>query len=280
MNSYFTMIAHQTRAVRGVLLCSAALLLSLHTPLQAAETELEKLTATELRSRVAAGTSTILIPIGGTEQSGPYLALGKHNLRGQVLAQRIAQSLGNAVVAPVLAYVPEGAIHPPTGHMRFAGTISIPEAAFEALLEGVARSFKQHGFHDVVLLGDHGGYQKNLEHVASRLNREWAHDPQTRVHALPEYYQAVSVSYVNTLRQRGFSMAEIGTHAGLADTAVTLALVPELVRSAALAHAGKPSESEGVYGDPRRATDELGQLAVKQIIETSVAAIKRATVVR
>ena len=85
---------------------------------------LEDLTWTELKEQVAAGKTTILIPIGGTEQSGPYMALGKHNERAHLLAQKIAEKLGNAIVAPVIAYVPEGSVNPPTAHMRFAGTIT------------------------------------------------------------------------------------------------------------------------------------------------------------
>ncbi|MFZ6849558.1 creatininase family protein [Undibacterium sp. RuRC25W] len=244
------------------------------------EVELDHMTWTEVQHRLASGSTTILIPIGGTEQSGPYVALGKHNVRAYLLAQKIAQTLGNALVAPVISYVPEGSIHPPAGHMRFTGTISIPDSAFESMLEGTARSFKQHGFKDVIFLGDHGGYQKNMQKVANRLDREWANDPSCHVVALNEYYQAVSVTYVNTLRRRGFSMAEIGLHAGLADTALTMALDRSLVRSDAMSHAAKPTEADGVYGDPRHATEELGQLAVKQIIDTSVAAIKHVTATR
>ena len=86
---------------------------------------LEELTSTELRDRIAAGTTTVLVPIGGTEQNGPHMVLGKHNVRVRWLAARIAERLGHAVVAPVIAYVPEGAIDPPTEHMRWAGTISV-----------------------------------------------------------------------------------------------------------------------------------------------------------
>jgi hypothetical protein len=81
---------------------------------------LEDLTWTELRDQIHAGKITIIIPIGGTEQSGPDVALGKHNARVKVLSQRIAEGLGNALVAPVIAYVPEGGYAPPTSHMRFA----------------------------------------------------------------------------------------------------------------------------------------------------------------
>ena len=133
---------------------------------------LEELTSTEVGIRVAGGTKTILIPIGGTEQNGELIVLGKHNVRARVLAEEIARRLGSSLVAPVIAYVPEGSIDPPTGHMRGAGTISIPAGAFEQTLEGAARSLLKHGFTTVVLLGDHGGYHGSLRRVAERMNRE------------------------------------------------------------------------------------------------------------
>ena len=258
------------------LLCTLPLLAwtALALPASAASSYVEELTAPEIRERIAAGATTILVPIGGTEQNGPFMVLGKHNVRAHLLAGQIAQRLGNALVAPVIAYVPEGSITPPAAHMRYAGTISIPEPAFEAMLEAAARSFRQHGFREVVFLGDHGGYQKNEQHVAARLNKEWG--ANAHVLALDEYYRAASSGFAVELKKRGYSDAEIGVHAGLADTALTLALDKSLVRTDALAHA-KPGAHDGVTGDPRRASAELGQLAVNQIIETSVAAIQAAT---
>jgi creatinine amidohydrolase/Fe(II)-dependent formamide hydrolase-like protein len=244
---------------------------------QAASDQFDDLTTSELRERIAAGATTVLVPIGGTEQSGPYIALGKHNMRARLLAGQIAQRLGNTLVAQVITYVPEGSIHPPVAHMRFAGTISIPDGAFEAMLEGTVRSLKQHGVREVFLLADHGGYTKNLEHVASRLNREWAKDPGCHVHAVPEYYQAASTGFGALLKKRGFSDAEIGVHAGLADTALTLALDKSMVRTESMKQAAKPTAQEGVNGDPRRATAELGQLGVQLIVDASVAAIRQLT---
>lgn len=242
----------------------------------AAGNYIEDLTWTELRDRVAAGSTTVLVPIGGTEQSGPQMALGKHNLRAKVIAGRIAQRLGNAVVAPTIAYVPEGPIDPPGGHMRFAGTISIPEATFEAMLEATARSFRQHGFRDVVLLGDHGGYQKSLERVAAKLNREWAGRPGCKVIALVDYYRVTQTDFVDALKAKGFSADEIGSHAGLADTSLMLAIDPAMVRADALTQAAKAGPREGVHGDPRRATAELGQMGVGRQIERSVQVIREA----
>ncbi len=212
-----------------------------------AANDLEALTSVELRERIAHGSTTVIVPIGGTEQNGAHMVLGKHNVRAHVLADRIADALGNAVVAPTIAYVPEGSIHPPAAHMKYTGTISIPDAVFEGLLEATARSFKQHGFRDVVFLGDHGGYQSDLTRVADKLNREWARDPACRAHAPLEYYRITQTAYVDALKAHGVSNAEMGTHAGLADTALALAVDPALVRESKLAGpypAGAPAALE------------------------------------
>jgi creatinine amidohydrolase/Fe(II)-dependent formamide hydrolase-like protein len=242
---------------------------------------LEELTSPELAARIAHGATTVLVPIGGTEQNGPYMVLGKHNVRARLLAGQIARQLGDAIVAPVIAYVPEGAIQPPAGHMRFAGTVSVPEAAFEAVLEGAARSLRQAGFREVVFLGDHGGYQAGELRVAERLNREWAGSRACHVHALAEYYRATQTAYVDALKARGFAPAQIGVHAGLADTSLALAVDPALVRADALARApAAPTPAEGVRGDPRHASAALGELGVQRIVQSSVAAIRALAVAK
>ncbi len=234
---------------------------------------LEEMTSPELRDRIAAGTTTALVPIGGTEQSGPHIVLGKHNVRSRVLAGRIAAKLGDAVVAPVVAYVPEGAIAPPAAHMRFAGTISIPDAAFEALLESTAQSLCRHGIRDVFFLGDHGGYQSNEATAAARVNRSGG---GCRAHALGAYYDAATTMFNADLKQRGFADAEIGTHAGLADTALSLAVDPALVRPAQVEQGARGGVRAGVHGDSTRATADLGRVGVERIVDASVAAIRAA----
>jgi creatinine amidohydrolase/Fe(II)-dependent formamide hydrolase-like protein len=240
---------------------------------------LEDMTWTELRDAQRAGKTTIIIPVGGTEQSGPHLALGKHNVRVQVLAARIAESLGNALVAPVVSYVPEGSITPPSGHMRFPGTISIPDATFQALIDGAARSFKQGGFIDVVLIGDHGGYQSQLKAVAQRLNRDWAGTP-ARVHFIEDYYRVTQTAYAQALHAKGLSDAQIGEHAGTADTSLMLAIDTARVRPEQYTAAARDAPANGVNGDPRPSSAALGQAGVDLIVSHSVAAIRRATAAR
>lgn len=239
--------------------------------------QLQDFTWTELRAQIHAGKTTVIIPIGGTEQSGPYVAVGKHNARAAYLSEKIAQQLGNALVAPVVAYVPEGGYAPPTSHMRFPGTITIPDDAFEKLLESAANSFVVHGFRYVVFLGDHGGYQKDLRQVVARLNKAWA-GKHARAILPAEYYQTESEGYAQILRQHGFRDDEIGTHAGLADTSLQLAVAPRMVRLDELRKAPKPGVADGVYGgDPRRSTAQLGKLGVDAIVSRTVEAIRRDT---
>jgi creatinine amidohydrolase len=265
---------HGARLARIVLLLIAALWCAVPAAAQAPNSVfIEDQTWTELRDAVTSGKTTIIIPVGGVEQSGPYMALGKHDVRVRVLSERIARNLGNAFVAPVVAYVPEGGLDPPTEHMRFPGTISVPAAAFREVLKSAAQSFQVHGFKDVVLIGDHGGYQADLKQVADDLNRAWAKTP-ARAHYIAAYYGATQVAYVAALRARGYATAEIGSHAGLADTSLSLAVDPRLVRSDRLRGAAQPGPAQGVYGDPRRSTAALGQLGVSEIVRETMLAIQ------
>ncbi|MBV8334742.1 MAG: creatininase family protein [Alphaproteobacteria bacterium] len=230
---------------------------------------LDELTWTELRDLIRAGKTTIIVPIGGTEQNGPHMTLGKHNRRVQVLSEKIARALGDALVAPVIAYVPEGGVSPPTAHMRFPGTITVPEETFQKELEYAARSFRLAGFHDIVLLGDHGGYQQDEKTVADRLDREWAASP-VRVHAIVEYYRAGESEFAQLLKGKGYQEEAIGSHAGLADTSLMLATDPSLVRTNRL------QPGEGVHGDPSLSNPQLGQLGVDLIVTRTVEAIRKA----
>ncbi len=233
---------------------------------------LEDLTWPELRADIQAGKTTILVPIGGTEQNGPQMALGKHNVRVHALSGKIARALGNALVAPVIAYVPEGDVNHPEGHLKFPGTITVPVGAFEQTLEYAAKSFKLAGFRNIVFLGDHGGYQKADEAVAQLLDREWTGTP-VRAYALTEYYRASETEFAQLLKSKGYSEAEIGSHAGLLDTSLMMAADPSLVRPDLLAET-KPGD--GTHGDPRRSSAALGQLGVELIVSRTVATIRDA----
>ncbi len=232
---------------------------------------LEELTWTEVRDAIRAGKTTIIFPTGGTEQNGPHMVLGKHNFIVRHAAGEIARRLGNALVAPVLAYVPEGNIDPPTGHMRYPGTITLPENIFMKVTEYAARSFRVNGFRDIVLIGDSGPNQKGLQSVALVLNQEWK-NTGVRVHYVSEYYN--EDAFNAWLRSQGEKVEDIGTHAGISDTSQLMALNPSWIRNDKLAP-GKDPTLSGVSGNPARASVAYGRKGLELKIENSVAQIRK-----
>jgi len=255
---------------RVVLIFFVGMLVSPRPALAQRSVFLEELTWTEVGDFVRAGKTTVIIPTGGTEQNGPHMVLGKHNVIVKFTAGEIAKQLGNALVAPVIAYVPEGSIAPPSGHMRFPGTITLPEEFFRKVLEFAARSLQAHGFLDIVFIGDSGGNQSGQKAVADALNREWSSTP-VRVHHIEAYYNANGTD--EWLRQQGESADAIGSHASIPDTSQLLALYPEGVRRDKLA-AGRADDGSGVSGDPTRATAAYGKKGLELKIATGVREIR------
>ena len=226
---------------------------------------LEELTWVEVRDAIAAGKTTVIIPTGGTEQNGPHMALGKHNYLVKYKAGEIATRLGNALVAPVMAYVPEGDINPPTGHMRFAGTITLPQEVFGKVLEYAARSFKQHGFLDIALVGDSGGNQEGQKIVAEALNREWA-ETKVRVHHLTAYYPGRGDDWVMA---QGVSADDVGSHAGTHDTSSLMYLNPSMLRFERMG-SGKAGDGQGHVGNPAKATALFGRQILGMQVDDAV----------
>lgn len=148
---------------------------------------LEEMTWMEVRDAIRDGKTTAIVATGGVEQNGPYVASGKHNFVLSATTEATARELGNALVAPIVKFVPEGSIDPPSGHMNYHATISVRQETFEALLTDVVSSLAVHGFTNVVLFGDSGGNRRGMEAVATALNAKWEGTP-SRVHFVPEYY--------------------------------------------------------------------------------------------
>lgn len=217
--------------------------------------KLADLTWTEVHSAINRGYTTVIIPTGGTEQNGPFVVLGKHHHVVDRTSAVIAEKLGKTLVAPVMDYVPEGDISPQTtGHMSYAGTISLPEKLFQGVLEATARSLHVHGFEEIYFLGDSGGNQAAQISVAGKLMKEWA-GTGVRVASLDAYYDRNG--QFDHLLSEGFSQQEIGYHAGMRDTSELLAIDPSMVRlEARNVIAGTET---GHSGDALQASAALGR---------------------
>lgn len=233
---------------------------------------IEEMTWLEVRDALKAGKTTVILPTGGVEQNGPYLAAGKHNYVLRATAPAIARKLGNALVAPVVPFVPEGGIQPPSGHMLYPSTISVREDTFERLLTDIAESLRVHGFRHVILIGDSGGNVKGMANVANRLSRLWAHRGAT-IHHIPEYYDYPAVKA--WLEKQGIHQKDEGIHDDLAITAQMMAVEPATVRMRERMTTGRFSIN-GVNLAPPEKTIALGRRIVDFRAEITAAAIRKA----
>ena len=245
-----------------------------HTPRPIAALDtvfIEEMTWMEIRDALQDGTDTVIVSTGGVEQNGPYLATGKHNYILQATTEAIARKLGKTLVAPNIAFVPEGNIDPPTSHMRYPGTISLTEETYERLLTEICASLRTHGFRNIVLIGDSGGNQKGLQAVEKALNAKWANG-QTRVSYIPEYYDFGSVA--KYLEEQGIKQVPEGLHDDFAMTAMMMSVDPDTVRSKQRI-AAKKFRINGVDLAPMQKTIEWGKRIIDFRANITVKAIRK-----
>jgi creatinine amidohydrolase len=226
------------------------------------------------------GKTTVLLFNGGTEQRGPQGVTGAHNFIAHATADQIARKLGNALVAPVLPYSINRA------NPNLPGTIGISSKTFADINEEVAEQLIANGFKNVVLLGDHGGGQKELKEVAAKLDAEWAPKGVRVVYSDGPYTQA-NQEFFAWLDKNGYPPSE---HAGIPDTSELLYLEgnqhwirKELLPTALGDPPRKPGEprdpdakriNNGISGDARRSSYALGKRFIDLKVADGVAQIQ------
>lgn len=234
---------------------------------------IEALTWEEIRDEIADGKTTIIIPTAGTEQKGPHMVMGEHKYVMEYTMDHVARLLGNALVSPIITFVPEGSYEgEPTGHMRMPGTITLPEEWFRDLLRHTAKSHAAGGFTDIVFVGDSGGNQGGMSAVTDELNAEWA-GTGIRAHFIGDYYGKSGDEINAMLMAEGYTMEQIGGHAGMVDTSQMLFVNPNHVRMDKAAPQGG-FEGSGVSGDPTLATAARGDAQLRIKIDNAVAQIR------
>ena len=243
-------------------------------PIAAADTLfIEDMTWMEVRDAMKAGKDTAIVATGGVEQNGPYLVTGKHNVVLRGTTEAIARRLGNALIAPIVPFVPEGDIDPPTVHMKYPGTVSVTEETYRALLTDICASLRTHGFKHVVMIGDSGGNQEGMKQVAESLNRD-GKGKGCRVHYIAEYYDFQSVT--DWLESEGISQKPEGYHDDFGMTATMMAVDPSSVRTNQRIAADK-FRINGVELAPAQRTIEWGRRIIEFRAAATVKAIRAAT---
>jgi creatinine amidohydrolase len=224
---------------------------------------IDLMTWPEIRRHLSAGRDTIVVAFGATEQHGPHLPLATDTLLGDELAARVAEQL-DALVAPTIA------IGCSSHHHAFAGTLSLTDSTFSAIVGDMVESFARSAFRRAVLLPSHGG---NFAPLAAALAAVPQY-PDLHVDALCDLSLLANLP-VHAEREEGIAVGEGGLHGGEWETSLLLASDPDSVRmsDAEPGYVGSPDEalaavfdhgvhtisSNGVIGDPRSADRERGE---------------------
>jgi len=235
---------------------------------------IEEMTWMEVRDALAAGTDTVIVSTGGIEQNGPYLATGKHNYVLRGVTEVIARRMGNVLVAPIVPFVPEGDFDPPTGHMKYPGTISVSEDTFRSLLTDICRSFEVHGFRRVVLIGDSGGNQAGMKAVAEQLTAAWKEQgSDTQVRYVPEFYDYAELT--EWLESHGIYQQPEGYHDDFAMTAMIMSVDEEAVRTRQRIRARR-FQINGINLAPIQKTIRWGEAIFEHRADRTIAGIEKA----
>jgi creatinine amidohydrolase len=247
-----------------------AALASAQTPQRSPLVDFEMMTWPEVKQALQAGRTTALVYNGGTEQRGPQNVNGGHTLMGRATVRAIALKLGNAIAAPVLPFSPNNA------SADLPGTIGLTPELYAALNEQIVDQLIKTGFKNVVLMGDHGGGQRELGEVAKKLGSRYS---PRGIHVVycDEVYGKANGDFDAWLAEHGYPKS---SHAGIPDTSEMLYLEgsqPWVRKDLVKAAIGDPvpepgqrpqrSVNNGITGDARRSTAELG----KRIFELKVA---------
>ena len=242
--------------------------------------EFEMMTWPEVKEALAAGKTTALFYTGGTEQRGPQNVNGGHTLMGKATVKAIALKLGNAIAMPVLPYTPNNA------SAALPGTIGLTPEILAAILERVSDQAITTGFKNIILMGDHGGGQPNVyREVAKKLDDTYG--PQgIHVYYCDDVYIKAQADFDKWLADNGYP---VSSHAGIPDTSEMLYLGgdvwvrKELVKTALgdpVRQPGQPRDStaqrvnNGISGDARRSSAELGKKAFDMKIDYAVKQIR------
>ena len=254
---------------------------ALSQPKFGSDVDFGMMTWVEVKKAIEAGKTTALVYNGGTEQRGPQNVNGGHTLMGQATVVAIARKLGNAIAAPVMPFSVNRA------SAELPGTIGLTGPLFAALNEQVAEQLIISGFKNVVLMGDHGGGQKELGDVAKKLTEKYT-GKGIRVVFCDEVYSKANGDFDKWLAENKYPSS---SHAGIPDTSEMLYLGAdkgwvrkELVASAIGDPMRKPNEprdpdakriNNGITGDGRKSSAELGKRMFDMKVDYAVRQINQ-----
>jgi creatinine amidohydrolase len=234
----------------------------------------EQLTWEEIAGLRASGMDMVLLPVGATEQHGPHLSLDVDTRSATAVAHAVSAATG----VPVLPAIPYGCS---LGHSRrWPGTLALSPHTLIDLVAEIGDWAIRAGFRRILMLNGHVTNFAPLR-CALELLRSRHDDALVAVLSLHEISPRV---------QQAYGADAVDWHANQAETALMLAIAPEAVRPALIAHADDPDRTtgllfshpvnrtseNGVTGSPSRARKEDGATLFAWMVEDLGARVRAA----
>jgi creatinine amidohydrolase len=241
---------------------------------------MEEMTWPEIKAAVESGFTTVVFAVGSTEQHGPHLPTMTDARIGDALAERFARKVGHALQARTID------VGLSSHHLAFAGTISLKPETLFLILRDYVDSLARHGFTRIVILPSHGG---NFATVRKAIDEARKVYPQIDITGYTDFLGLVDFLY-GLSGQYGISPEESGAHAGENEASIMMALEPGLVHPDRFApgYLGPTGEAEmatifekgmtaltsnGILGDPRKASAEQGEVYLDRFVDFLVSAV-------
>ena len=246
---------------------------------------MEEMPWPDIKQAIDSGYTTAVFAVGSTEQHGPHLPEMTDARIGDEVGERVARKLGHALQARTIDVGVSG------HHLSFAGTISLKPETLSLVLQDYVDSLAGHGFRRIVIVPTHGG---NFATVQQAISAARIKHPQVETVGFTDVLELVG--FLGRISARnGISPEEGGGHAGESETSMMLALEPELVATGSYApgylgplgeaeekllfEKGMPAlTSNGILGDPRKASAARGEVYLEAFADLVVSKIKTRSV--
>ena len=244
---------------------------------------LEEMTWPEVEAALAGGSTSVVVAVGAIEQHGPHLPLLVDAARGDRLALEVARRLGRSLVGPTIR------VGCSEHHMGFPGTISVTTDTLKAICVDYVGSLARHGFRTVYLVPSHGGNFAPLAAMLDELRAAGA--PDCAVHAYTDLLEFVGL-WQGAVREVAPGLDDrVGGHADIAESSEMLCIRPDLVREELAAPGALVSFDDsvakrifddgfrtvtpnGILGDARGMSREIGDLCIARVAEGVAAALR------
>lgn len=195
---------------------------------------LEEMTRDQIKE--LAPNAVAVLPTASIEQHGPHLPIVTDTLLCGTVARRAAEAVGDqarVVVAPVL---PFGNSH---HHRPFAGVLSLASDTYMAAVRDVLEGLALSGFRKLVVLNGHGGNTDSNAVVGLDFVNRLGHPVAI---ATAAYWDIARPALVEANILPG---GRIPGHAGRFETALVMAIRPELVNQEGLNQTQDQSQVKG-----------------------------------